>query len=294
MGIMSVDRRARDITIALRGRWNAAANRGSARCPCHDDRLPSLSLSDGDEPGRILVHCFAGCDHRDILDALRGRGLLEECAHRHEPRSRRIEPPPPVITPDPQALAIWGAASPGERTIVQRYLRARGITIAPPPSLRCAGGGYHLEHADPAMVAAVQAPDRRTIAVQVTRLEASGERKAQVPTPRLTYGALGNGAVRLAAAGDVLGLAEGIESALSAMQLSGIPTWACLGATRMHRVAVPDSVRELHVFMDNDGPGRDAGERTANVHRHRRVVLRSPPDHLNDWNDFLRAKGIAA
>jgi putative DNA primase/helicase len=286
---------ARDITIALRGRWNAAANRGSARCPCHDDRLPSLSLSDGDEPGRVLVHCFAGCDRRNILAALRGRGLLEECAHQQEPRSRRIKLPPPVITPDPRALAIWGAASPGERTIVQRYLCARGITIAPPPSLRCAGGGSHLGHADPAMIAAVQAPDRRTIAVQVTRLDPSGERKAQALIPRRTYGALGNGAVRLAAAGDVLGLAEGVESALSAMQLSGVPTWACLGASRMHRVAVPESVRELHIFMDNDGPGRDAGERTAHAHRHhRRVVLRRPPDHLNDWNDFLRAKGTAA
>jgi putative DNA primase/helicase len=286
---------ARDITIALHGRWNVAANRGSARCPCHDDRSPSLSVRDGDEPWRILVHCFAGCDRRDILAALRGRGLLdEEYAHQQEPRSRRIEPPPPVITPDPQALAIWGMASPAEHTIVRLYLRARGITIAPPPSLRCAGGGYHLvEHADPAIVAAVQAPDRRTIAVQVTRLDPSGERKAEVLVPRRTYGALGNGAVRLAAAGDVLGLAEGVESALSAMQLSGVPTWACLGAGRMHRVAVPDSVRELHVFMDNDGSGRDAAERTANAHGQRRVVLRRPPDHLNDWNDFLRAKGRA-
>jgi hypothetical protein len=283
---------ARDITSALEGRWNAGTARGSTRCPCHDDRSPSLSIRDGDEPGRILVHCFAGCDHHDILAALRDRGLLEGGAHRHEPRPRRMEPPP-VITPDPQALAMWGAASPAEHTIVQRYLRARGITIAPPPSLRCAGGGY-LERADPAMVAAVQAPDRRTIAVQVTRLDPSGERKAKVALPRQTIGALGNGAVRLAAAGDVLGLAEGVESALSAMQLSGIPTWACLGASRMYRVAVPASVRELHIFVDNDGPGRSAAERTARAHAHRRVVLRSPPACLNDWNDFLRAKEIAA
>jgi putative DNA primase/helicase len=280
---------AREITGALGGNWNGTANRGSARCPCHDDRLPSLSLSDGDEPGRILVHCFAGCDRRDILAALRDRGLLE-CAHRHEPRSCRIEPPP-VITPDPQALEIWALASPAERTIVQRYLRARGIIIAPPSSLRCAGCGYQLEHTNPAMVAAVQSPDRRTVAVQVTRLDPGGERKAQVLIPRRTYGALGNGAVRLAAAGDVLGLAEGVESALSAMQLSGVPTWACLGAGRMHRVVVPDSVRELHLFLDNDGPGRDAGERTAHAHQHhRRVVLRRPPDHLNDWNDLLKSK----
>jgi putative DNA primase/helicase len=280
---------AREITEALRGRWNAAANRGSARCPVHDDHSPSLLLSDGDKA--LLVHCFAGCDRRDILAALRDRGLLvEECAHQQEPRSRRIELPPPVITPDPQALEIWGMATAVEHTVVELYLRARGITIVPPPSLRCAGGGYPIT--DPAVVAAVQAPDRRTIAVQVTRLDPSGERKAQVPIPRRTYGSLGNGAVRLAAAGDVLGLAEGVESALSAMQLSGVPTWACLGASRMHRVALPDSVRELHVFMDNDGPRRDAGERTAHAHQHRRVVLQRPPDHLKDWNDFLRAKGI--
>jgi putative DNA primase/helicase len=283
---------ARDITIALRGRWNIAANRGSARCPCHDDRTPSLTLRDGDEPGRILLHCFAGCDHRDILAVLRQCGLLEGHEGQAEARPRRNEPPPALV-PDPEAIAIWGGACCAVGSIVERYLRARGITIAPPLSLRCAGGRY-LEHAEPAMVAAVQAPDRRTIAVQVTRLEATGERKAQVPLPRLTVGALGNGAVRLAAAADVLGLAEGIETALSAMQLTGVPTWACLGASRMHRVAVPDSVREFHIFIDNDAPGRDAAERTAHAHRNRRVVLRRPPDGFGDWNDFLRARGIAA
>ena len=36
------------------------------------------------------------------------------------------------------------------------------------------------------------------------------------------------------------------------MQLTGIPVWACLGAQRMARVAIPDCVKELHVFADND------------------------------------------
>ena len=48
--------------------------------------------------------------------------------------------------------------------------------------------------------AAVQAPDRRTIAVQVTQLDPGGERKAQVLVPRRTYGALGDGAVGTALA----------------------------------------------------------------------------------------------
>ena len=31
-----------------------------ARCPAHDDRNPSLSVSEG-EGGRVLFNCFAGC-----------------------------------------------------------------------------------------------------------------------------------------------------------------------------------------------------------------------------------------
>lgn len=36
-----------------------------ARCPCHSDKRRSLAV--GVDDGRILVHCFAGCDGRDIL-----------------------------------------------------------------------------------------------------------------------------------------------------------------------------------------------------------------------------------
>lgn len=40
-----------------------------ARCPAHDDRDPSLSISEGDD-GRVLVHCFAGCDPEAIVGAV--------------------------------------------------------------------------------------------------------------------------------------------------------------------------------------------------------------------------------
>jgi hypothetical protein len=88
---------------------------------------------------------------------------------------------------------------------------------------------------------------------------------------------------------EVLGLAEGIETALSAQQLKGIPTWACLGASRMHRVAIPGHVRELHLFGDNDDSGRDAVQRAAREHRNLRVMLRFPPDNYKDWNDFAKS-----
>ena len=47
-----------------------------ARCPAHEDRKPSLSISSGKD-GKVLVHCHAGCDQRDVIAILRQRGLWE-------------------------------------------------------------------------------------------------------------------------------------------------------------------------------------------------------------------------
>jgi len=44
------------------GRW-------VCRCPAHDDRGPSLSVRELDD-GRVLLHCFAGCDVQSVLDAI--------------------------------------------------------------------------------------------------------------------------------------------------------------------------------------------------------------------------------
>jgi 5S rRNA maturation endonuclease (ribonuclease M5) len=41
----------------------------SAKCPAHDDRNPSLSVTEGKE-GRVLIHCHTGCVLPDILFAL--------------------------------------------------------------------------------------------------------------------------------------------------------------------------------------------------------------------------------
>ena len=40
-----------------------------ACCPAHEDRVPSLSLNEGDD-GRVLLKCFAGCAHEAIVEAL--------------------------------------------------------------------------------------------------------------------------------------------------------------------------------------------------------------------------------
>ena len=41
----------------------------SARCPAHDDRRASLSISEGDNGGAVL-HCHAGCEPVAVVAAL--------------------------------------------------------------------------------------------------------------------------------------------------------------------------------------------------------------------------------
>lgn len=65
---------AESITRALGGRWNAAEGTGTACCPAHDDKNPSLSITAG-ERGRLLLHCFARCSYQDIVRALEAKGI---------------------------------------------------------------------------------------------------------------------------------------------------------------------------------------------------------------------------
>lgn len=41
----------------------------AARCPAHDDRRPSLTVTEGDD-GRVLLRCFAGCSVEAIVAAV--------------------------------------------------------------------------------------------------------------------------------------------------------------------------------------------------------------------------------
>jgi DNA primase len=61
------------------GRWMCC-------CPAHEDRAPSLAISEGKD-GNALVHCFAGCDVQSVLDAI-GLGLSDLFPE----NTRRISP----------------------------------------------------------------------------------------------------------------------------------------------------------------------------------------------------------
>jgi hypothetical protein len=59
--------RANGKTVIERG------DRAQAQCPAHDDNTPSLSIGMRKDSKGVVLHCQAGCDHRDVLEAI---GLL--------------------------------------------------------------------------------------------------------------------------------------------------------------------------------------------------------------------------
>jgi len=209
-----------------------------------------------------------------------------------------IPPPPDYQRADDDTTAgrreareIWASSKPAGDTLAETYLRARAINLPPPPSLRYHGATIYQPSGVrlPALIAAVSGPDKRVTAIQRIYLRTDGTGKAGVRVPKMSRGSLGNGAVRLALAGEALGLAEGVETALSAMEINGIPTWAALG-TRFDAIAIPETVTRLTIFADNGDAGERAAERAIKVHQHigRYVDVRFPQFDLKDWNDVAQ------
>ena len=104
---------ARAITEALGGKWQGRY--GLCRCPAHADSNPSLKISDSDTRG-IDVHCFAGCDWKDIKNELRRQGLL---AGQAIGPSKAISAPPEE--PKKVDWSLWHRAVPLPGTLGETY-----------------------------------------------------------------------------------------------------------------------------------------------------------------------------
>ena len=280
---------AAEIVAALGGRWHG--HDGMARCPSHDDRTASLAIREGED--RVLVHCHAGCEQDRVIAALRDRGLWSGKVDSGDatPTPRRARAPTEDRSAAPRR--IWSRTSPIAGTDTETYLRWRGIALDLPPTLRHHGALKHSPTGQlfPAMVAAVSGPDGKVQAIQRTFLKVGGAGKAAVSVPRMSLGPLSDGAVRLAPAAETLGLAEGTETALSAMEMFQIPVWATCGAERLHCVALPNIVKHAVIFADNGGPGIKAANKAVAAYtaQRRKVTLRFPPREFGDYNNALKA-----
>lgn len=172
---------------------------------------------------------------------------------------------------------------------VARYLRKRGMDLAEseyPKSLR-----FSVNQT--AMVALMQDPSGKATMVHSTFLTKDGDKALRMPPRLMMEGTIAKGsAVRLCEYGDTLGIAEGIETALSASKLFGIPCWAALNEVLMQQWEWPQ-VKRIVVFGDNDKNyvGQSAAYALA-----RKISLAPaasivdvmiPETPGEDWNDVL-------
>jgi putative DNA primase/helicase len=192
---------------------------------------------------------------------------------------------------------------------VRAYLEARALGAVlkdPPSSIRAHPrlsywDGHGELGAFPAMIAVFCAADGRPVTLHATYLSSGGCAKAPVPSPKKILGtpirgATKGGAVRLHQPRyAVLGVAEGIESALSLCLLKQVPVWAAFCADNLARIQIPGHVRKLYIGVDIDESGK--GQTVARSLADRAMRLPQRPEvHLvepegtgsRDLNDQLR------
>lgn len=286
---LALEQRARQIVDALDGHWTG--RQGMCCCPAHDDRTPSLSV--GLTSNAILFHCFAGCTSDEVLNGLKQHGV--------RPRDLFDGKGGPIVSlakpfgRDANACRLWREAVPIAGTVAEHYLANRSIPIRSSELRfldRTPLGRKSEVRFLPALIAAVRM-DIGIVAIQRTFLDPATATKATFFKPKRALGQLGAGAVRLSApVAGRLGLAEGTESAFSAQILFGIPCWATLGNERFGIVAVPESITELHLFVDADKGGDIALKRGMEVYEGpgRTIIPHTPSKPGSDWNYELRER----
>lgn len=202
--------------------------------------------------------------------------------------------------------AVWdNAVPPNGMDPVSKYLANRGIRLPAPPKMVRWHKSLRYYHADGkvtthhAMVAKIVSPDTAKWSLHYTYLDDCGRKAFQEngsrknapgPIPK-------GGAVRLAYSAETMGVAEGIETALSASVLYGVPVWSALSAGGLVAFEPPETCRNLIIYGDCDDSYTGQAAAYALAHRLRgaglHVDVKLPPDLGCDFNDMLKM-GVAA
>lgn len=189
-----------------------------------------------------------------------------------------------------------------------QYLTNRGLALKILPlSMRYHAG---LEYRDgtgvftyPAIVMLVASPSGQGITIHRTYIKDG--KKAPVPQPKKLMPVpddvtVNGGAVRLFTSGLVLGLAEGMETALAASELHGIPVWSTLTAGGMETFELPETSDVQHLIIYADHDPSFTGQKSAYVLAHRlwlkhknlTIEVCKPPFE-GDWLDeLIRLKNL--
>lgn len=185
-----------------------------------------------------------------------------------------------------------------------RYLENRGIHLRKYPKslrfhprLRCKDKKTNEVSYHPAMVAKFSSPQDDEFILQITYLDEDGNKAKISDDKRFTPNKVPlGGSVKLFSKSGIekLGIAEGIETALSAAKLFAIPVWASFTSGCMLKWVPPASVKHVTICADNDTSltGQSAawslGNRIKRERPNMQITVLVPDRVDTDWNDELR------
>ena len=258
-----------DIHIEAKGRWRGIlSNMGLSQqelsgkhgpCPICGEGTDRFRFDDKDGRGTwFCTHCGAGSG-MDLVMKLKGWDFREALTQvRSLVGSSAAEAPKAGLSDADKRrfrLELWNSSRPLEKgDLVDQYFSGRKIDQPEyPASLRfCPSARYSATKSFPALVAAIQ--DASGMGINLHRTFLDGPEKAPVDSPRMMMpGDIpGGSAVRLGKSREVLGIAEGIETALAASDQFNVPVWAALNASLLVEWTPPDGVHEVLIFGDND------------------------------------------
>lgn len=192
--------------------------------------------------------------------------------------------------------------------LADKYLASRGLDQAVyPPALRFSPrmsdgeGGVR-----PCMIAQIGVYGAAVYAtMHRTFLRPDGNGKAEMAAPRkLMPGPLPDGAcVALSEyTGGVLGVAEGVETALAATAIFEIPVWSTINSANLQKWQPPQGCEEVAIFGDHDA--KYGGQAAAYALAHKLAVkgivtsvhIPSTPgeDWADEWARWRRTRTLAA
>jgi len=285
--------------------------------PNHSPNDRSLSVwIDPGSPDGFRVHSFASDDWRDCRDHVRERLGLP--ARRRRNRNQAWTPEAgsaqQLVAPGhderkriEQAQALWREGVPIIGNVAEQYLRHRGLFITAEvvdaDALRFHPAcPFHLEDGAAAQLPTMLGLMRDIItdepkAIHRTALRIDGSGKVDLPGLRNASRMLGpvkGTALKLTRDTDVtdgLGIAEGIETALTIICAGWQPVWACGSAGAIEKFSVLPGIESLTIFADADQVGLTAAAacqaRWVDAGLECRILV--PPEAGADWNDVGRA-----
>ena len=258
--------------------------------------------SSTNEYGDLLDVIRESCrlvDFKDVADE--ARDFLNLPRPEYEMDRNPRSAPAPARSPE-AARRLFAISRPVIGTVVEKYLRSRGITalhgtgsLRFHPRCYYKPDEYNPTETWPAMIAAITDLDDKVTGVHRTWLDPSGRDKAPVDTPRRAMGhLLGNG-VRFGVADEVKAAGEGIETMLSLRcVLPTMPMVAALSSAHLGQLLFPDTLRRLYIARDDDPAGDSAMAILAARAQEAGIEAIALSPRLGDFNEDLRMLGADA